>query len=163
MRLRNRWSVWLVCGASLLAVLCWLAFAPSSTAPKSGMVKVIGAVAKQGEYPWQQGLTAKQLVTDAGGLTPFGFWKVQVYDVNPAWHVKLGRRTKGLLVTVVNWVDDSLDSMWETCHLPGESPDLRMKKTPPSAKATVNLRVPAEDITLSPGDVVLVPERIVTF
>jgi hypothetical protein len=164
MRLRTQKRGWKYGAAGFLALACFLSmvlWGPATTQGKT--VRLLGQVAEQGEYPWTMGLTVRELVNDGGGLGPFARKKVRVLDATPALHVTVGHDAHKLLARLANSVDEELASAWESCHLPGEAPDLSMVTPRPPVKAVVDFRKPTDDFALSPGDVVVVEEVVLNF
>jgi hypothetical protein len=153
-------------GAALLAFLAWYGFGlMSGTEPTAtnGNVKAYGLVVKQGTYTWYPGMTVRGLIAEAGGTTTFAqIKKVKVFDPKASAPVKLWRKTLGWMVSVVNAANEKVASTWEACGLPEDAPDFSMRP-PTNLKAVVNLRKPSTDVALSPGDVVIVEEILVSF
>ena len=154
--------VWLT-RAGLVAALCVLGMTawPNAT-PKSGTVNVAGMAVHAGEYPWREGMTVRQLMAEAGGPGKFASKRVYVYDANPAWHLRVMRRARGWMAGQVNSASASLGSAWMSWDLPGSPPALKISRSEPSLKGIVNLRVPSEDMKLSPGDTLAVYEKILS-
>jgi protein involved in polysaccharide export with SLBB domain len=153
-------------GFFLLAPLAWYCLVPaeqSETPSLSGNVTSYGEVARQGAYEWTQGMTVRGLISRAGGTTPFAKTsKVKVVVPPSKAPPTLKEKARAWLVTVVNTTHEYADSAWDACHLPGTCPKFRMEKML-NLKATVDLRKPTSDFALTPGDVVIVEERLVTF
>jgi protein involved in polysaccharide export with SLBB domain len=126
--------------------------------PPDAAVTLFGQVHRQGKYPLKQGMTLKELVRQAGGVSQFANTKM-IRVENSRIPVSTLRRLYYQASVRYNQAADVIID-----HTPDWLGDLipLLPETSPNVRTAVNLKG-GEDTELQPGDVVIIRELTLNF